>query len=681
MRSLARIGEEQETPIDDVAQLSLAAHIGHCFEAAKTAKQQITERLVKCDRQRRGIYDPEKLQEIQAIGGSEVYMMLTDVKCRAAEAWVKDIMLSAGEYPFDFDTTPIPNVPDDLRQGIIEHVVQEATAVQQMGMPLNPQVIGVRMKEVYDQVQKAINEEASTRAMRMTRKVQDQLQEGGWADSFAEVIRDFMTYPAAFSKGVVIRKRKELTWGADFKPVVQEVLKKEFERVSPYDAFPSPNASTVQEGYFIERHKLSRGDLVAMIDVPGYNSDEIRSVLDQYGRGGLRNWIYGDSDRNILENKRTAYFSPAETIEALEYWGSASGNMLIEWGMKGVDPYGEYEINAWLIGTHVIRAVINPDPLGRKPYSSASFEEVPGSIWGLAPPEMMRDIQIMCNASARALANNMAIASAPQVEVNVDRLPEGEDVTALYPWKIWQTTSDRTGGGQAAIKFYQPNMNAEALLNVFQFFSKTADEVTGIPNYVYGSSNVSGAGRTASGLSMLMENASKGMKQAIANLDGMVTDMLKRLYDHNMMYDPDQSIKGDMQIVAKGAIGLIMKEQLQIRRQEFLQATLNPVDTQIIGAAGRAELLREVGKGLHMDIDKVVPSGEQIIERQQEEQAAQMAMMQEQQAAEQAQQAAPQHFQIHRGEDGSIQGVTANPQNLNAAGEPAGGLNTVSPRG
>jgi hypothetical protein len=249
----------------------------------------------------------------------------------------------------------------------------------------------------------------------------------------------------------------------------------------------------------------------------------------------------------------------------------------------------------------------------------------------------MRDIQTMCNASARALANNMGVASGPQVEVTVDRLPDGEDVTSIYPWKIWQTTTDRTGGGQPAVRFFQPDMNAQVLMGVYAQFAKQADEVTGIPNYVYGSSGVSGAGRTASGLSMLMDNAAKGIKQSISSIDKVMSGIVSRMYIHNMMYDPDIYIKGDFAVVAKGALGLVAKEQVQLRRNEFLTATANPIDMQIVGMEGRAYLLRELAEGLQMDVDKLVKDPERVqfeAEKQkqiQEAMAAQQAQMQPQQ--------------------------------------------------
>jgi hypothetical protein len=247
-----------------------------------------------------------------------------------------------------------------------------------------------------------------------------------------------------------------------------------------------------------------------------------------------------------------------------------------------------------------------------RPYEIAQWNEVPNSFWGTALPEQMRDVQVLCNASARSLANNMGIASGPQAEVQVDRLPDGEDVTAMFPWKIWQTTSDRTGGGQPAVRFFQPEMRAQELMAVYQYFSKQADEVTGIPAYLYSGATGGGAGRTASGLSMLMDNAAKGIKNAIASIDVVVSAMVSRLYMHNMMYDPDNSIKGDFSITCKGALGLVQKEQLNQARAQFLQMTANPVDMQIIGIGGRAYLLREVADNLQMDTNRLVPTPEML---------------------------------------------------------------------
>ena len=53
-----------------------------------------------------------------------------------------------------------------------------------------------------------------------------------------------------------------------------------------------------------------------------------------------------------------------------------------------------------------------------------------------------------------------------------------------------------------------------------------------------------------------------------------------------------------------------VKETVNMRRIEFLNATANEMDMQIVGKEGRAAILREVAKGLQMPVDDIVPSRE-----------------------------------------------------------------------
>jgi len=607
--------QEDSVILEEPVVLSLSAYVRRCYEEAKTAKSDVTERLLRAERQRRGVYDPDKLAMIRDTGGSDIFMMLTDIKCRAAESWIKDVMLSTGEKSWSLKPTAEPEVPDVLRNEIIEAVTIEADQVQSAGIGVNPQSIEKRMEEIHAEVKKRLMEHAKDASMKMERRILDKMQDAKFDSTLSEIIYDFVTFPAAFIKGPMIRTKKVMKWGSNWQPKVEEVIVEDFERVSPYDIFPSPNANTCQDGYLIHRHQMTRADIESLRSTPSFDQKAIDEVLRLYGRSGLRELVQSDTERNLLEGRNNTLIG-TELIESVEFWGSVSGYMLKEWGMTDVEDYREYEVNVWMVGSYVIKCVKNPDPLDRRPYSKASWETIPGAFWGLALPEMMTDIQTVCNAAARALANNMGIASGPQVEVSVDRLPDGEDLTKIYPWKIWQTTSDRTGGGQPAVRFYQPNMNADALLAVYQYFQRIADEVTGVPNYIYGSGQASGAGRTASGLSMLMENAAKGIKQAILSLDAATTDVIHRLYDHLMIYDDDNSIKGDMQIIPAGVVGTLLKESVQQRRNEFLQLTSNPVDIQIMGPSGRAMLLREAAKALNMDIDKIIPDPEKVMEAQ-----------------------------------------------------------------
>jgi len=634
---------KQKNELIETMGSELSAHLTDCWNRALFSKTEITERLLKCERQRRGVYDPDKAMDIAKTGGSDIYMRITDIKARAAANWINDVMLGGGRRAFELQISKEPEMPPEISAGIVDLVRMEMQAFVEQGGQIHPEAFRVRMDQVHDHIMDKMREESDKAANRMEGKIEDQLTAGGFDNAFRDFVDDFVTYPTAILKGPVVRRKKMMKWGPNFQPIVSNDHVRETERVSPHDIFPSPNSSGVNDGYLIQRHRLTRKSLQDMRGTPGYSDADLDQVLDRFGESGFRQWLMGDQERDRLEGKPHGRLYSKEVIEALEYWGSVSGKMLMQWGWKGkkLDPYKEYECNIWQIGPFIIKAVLNPDPLGARPYEIAQWVPVPGSFWGTALPEQMRDVQTMCNASARSLANNMGVASGPQAEIHVDRLPDGEDVTSMFPWKIWQTTSDRTGGGQPAVRFFQPDMNAAPLLNVFQFFMKQADEVTGIPNYVYGGQASGGAGRTASGLSMLMDNAAKGIKSAIASVDVVVASIVQRLYVHNMLYDPDMSCKGDFKVVAKGAMGLVAKEQLQMRRNEFLQATANPVDLQIVGPKGRAYLLREVAASLQMDTDKLVPTTEMLEfkeEQMQAMQAQQMAQQQQQQLAAPAEQ-------------------------------------------
>jgi hypothetical protein len=131
---------------------------------------------------------------------------------------------------------------------------------------------------------------------------------------------------------------------------------------------------------------------------------------------------------------------------------------------------------------------------------------------------------------------------------------------------------------------------------------------------------------------MLMGAAGKGIRQVVMHIDSdVIKPVVMRQFVYNMRYDEDESIKGDVEVVAKGAINLAVKETVNMRRIEFLNATANPVDLEIIGKEGRASILREVAKGLQMSVEDVVPSREKS-GYQGRIQARAMAAAQQQQA-------------------------------------------------
>jgi hypothetical protein len=239
----------------------------------------------------------------------------------------------------------------------------------------------------------------------------------------------------------------------------------------------------------------------------------------------------------------------------------------------------------------------------------------------------MVHLQQVCNAAARALLRNLGIASGPQVDVDSERLAPGEDLEAIYPLKIWQTRNPHNSSSRA-INFFQPDSNVTELMGVYDRFAQLADDYTGIPAYAFGSDKVAGAGRTSSGLSMLMSNSAKGIKRVILDIDMKVMrTLVQRMFDWNMQFSEDPDIKGDMAIVTTGTVALMAKEQMSSRRMEFLNVTNNDLDIPLIGKQNRANLLREVGSTLEIEGKNIVKTPEEIrdLVRDQESQEAQEA--------------------------------------------------------
>ena len=522
--------------------LGLVAYVKSCWNPARIAKKPIENIMLRALRQRNGQYEADKLQQIKGQGGSQVYMMITEVKCRGAESWLRDILLDTGTPPWDLTPTPIPDLaPDQLEE--LKNLFAQKVIKDMQAKGVAPTVEEMaELEEVVSQdFRFAVLQEAQNRADKMKLKINDQFAQGGWADAFNEFITDMVTYPSAFVKGPVVRRQRILGYskGQDGSTIVEgtERLGPEYERVNPFNVYPEPGITHINEGYIFEHHPMSRSQLADLIGVPGYDDEAIREVL-KIGNG--QSWINEDTKLQEEEQERKyySYESPTETFDALEFWGKVSGKMLQDWGLSEEevpDAAKEYDANVWVVGNYVIKAILNYDPLGEKPYVKTSFIKAPGAFWGKGIPEIIEDLQNVCNAAARSLVNNMGLASGPQVEVNLERIPPNEDITQLHPWKIWQVTNDPLGSSAPAVRFSQPDSRANELMGVYDRFSKLADDHSGVPSYVTGDLNVSGAGRTASGLSMLMGSAGKGIRQIVMYIDNdIVRPIVQRQFIYNI---------------------------------------------------------------------------------------------------------------------------------------------------
>ena len=625
-----------------------------------------SDRLLAALRAFNGSYSASKLQEIRQFGGSEIYARIIAMKCRGASSLLRDVYLSP-DRPWGLDAEASPKIPEHIMQSIHDLVNSESNnAAQQAqappppppqappapseGMQLppptpepppsapSPDDIRDRISTLTQAALSAAKKNAAAQAQLAEDKLDTILTEGNFYKALAEFLVDLPLFPFAVIKGPVVRIVPSLKW-VDGQATTAMTPRLFWNRISPFDIWWTPGVTDIEDAAVVERTRVTRADLNDLLDLPGYNALAIREVLDLYGRGGLQDdWDTTDAERAIQENRENPMWNQSGLITTLEYHGNVQGRMLLEYGMGAdmvPDPMRDYFVQAWMIGRYIIKVQLSPSPRKRHPYFVTSFEKVPGTPVGNALPDILDDMQGVCNASLRALINNLGMASGPQVIINDDRIANDADSEEMFPWKRWHVKDPAmNSNAQKPIEFFQPQDNSEKLMAVYKNFSDIADDLSAIPKYLAGG-NAGAAGRTASGLAMLMGNASKILQTVAANVDRDVFQpLLQGLYDMVMLTDTSGLLTGEESIKVMGVSVALQKETQRSRQLEFLQITSNPVDSQILGPQGRANLLRAVSNTLGLDGQNIIPSDDDI--------AAMVAQQKQQQAMQATQGGAQQ---------------------------------------
>lgn len=610
---------------------TLASFVRNFFAAAKTAKIDVEREMLKLMRQSKGEYEADMLAALKEAGMPEDFIRLTSRKERDVEGWLWDVFNQSGERSWDIVPENIPEIPPDLATSIEDHVQQhimehlEVQALlmqaQQTRQPVDFNAVkGIAVKEaaaMKDEAVRQAKQYAEERCTAMEKKIQDQLEQGGYYEALKACINDLSRLKACVMKGPIPKRKKVLgDWQQDpatgkWKPVVEKQIIPCFERVSPFDWYPVANSNSVHDGAAVElEHFNDPADLQKLIGIPGYKGDVIKLILATHPHGYKESTPIA-AERFLLEKENTVGLSSDKGFDSINYWGEISGKLLKEWGIEEEINEDEYYFcNIKMIDGQIYRAVLNPDPLGRKPYHVTSFIKSNDSQWGTAPGELAYDIQGFCNNVIRNLTRNISESAGPMAEVNEDRLAEGE-TPDRWPGKTFVTTGKGMSEGPV-VKYYQASLLAGELWSLFQNAKLELDSII-IPSFGQGSSLTKGGGRTASGLAMIANAESRNLKVCVWNVDNDIQiPCIERLFIHNMLFTDDDSIKGALRVKARGVAAQLVKENMAQRQGEFMTRAMNPLISRLLGDKGLAYLIRKDAENLSLDVNQVIPNYQEI---------------------------------------------------------------------
>ena len=588
------------------------------YNKAETTRRNDEERWLRAYRNYRGLYGPD-VQFTEA-EKSRVFIKVTKTKTLAAYGQIVDVLFSNNNFPISVDPTVLPEgVVEDVNFDPNEEKVRQAVpdfspyGYKGDGQNLPPgatyKTLQDRLGPLKDELSSLQNlnegpgttptaitfSPAMVAAKKMEKKIKDQLDESNASKQLRSTAFEMALFGTGIMKGPFAIDKEYANWTEDgeYSPTIKTVPST--SHVSVWNLYPDPDASNMDEAqYIIERHKMSRSQMRALKKRPFFRSKVIDDVI---ARGESYTKKYWEDDLNDYQVD-----TGIDRFEVLEFWGSVERDVLEENGVKipaELNAADELQANIWYCNGRILRMVLNPFKPARIPYYAVPYELNPYSFFGIGVAENMDDTQTLMNGFMRMAVDNAVLSGNLVFEVDETNLVPGQDLS-VYPGKVFR----RQGGapGQAIFGTKFPNVSNENL----QLFDKArilADEATGLPSFSHGQTGVSGVGRTASGISMLMNAASGSIKTVIKNVDDyLLRPIGEAFFSFNMQFDFDSEIKGDLEVKARGTESLMANEVRSQRLMQFLQVASSPA---LAPYAKFPYIIREIAKAMDLDPDKV----------------------------------------------------------------------------
>ena len=585
------------------------------YTKASTARENEEKRWVQAYRNYRGLYGPDV--QFTSTEKSRVFVKVTKTKVLAAYGQIVDVLFGNSKFPITVDPTTLPEgvadsvffeSNDDMRKA------KEEFGAEDMQLKPGETVIDLQERLASSKSKLApvadILEEGNGRtateitihpamisAKKMEKKIHDQLEESNANKQLRVAAFECALFGTGVMKGpFAVDKEYPKYEEGEYKPNIKTVP--QTSSVSIWNFYPDPDASNMDEAeYVIERHKMSRTQIRALKRRPFFRKNAIDTAVNM-GESYTKEWWEQAMEDDSNEAK-------AERYEVLEFWGNVDVEVLEGHDVdipKELEDLDQVSVNIWVCNGQVLRLVMNPFTPTLIPYYAVPYEVSPYSLFGVGIAENMDDTQTLMNGFMRMAVDNAALSGNMIIEVDETNLTPGQDLS-VYPGKVFR----RQGGapGQAIFGTKFPNVSNENM----QMFDKArvlSDESTGFPSFAHGQTGVSGVGRTASGISMLMSAANGSIRNVVKNVDDyLLGPLAKAFFNFNMQFDYDEDIKGDLDVKARGTESLMANEVRSQRLMQFLQVVQNPV---LAPFAKMDYIIREIAKSMELDPDKLVNS-------------------------------------------------------------------------
>ncbi|AMC34739.1 portal protein [Janthinobacterium sp. B9-8] len=538
----------------------------------------------------KGKYDSVTENQL-APNKSKAFYKGTKKLCNFAESRLAEMVLPTDDRNWSIKPTPLPDLPPEF----------QAKA---------PQLLATAMAS----------------ALKMQTLMDDQLTQANYNSVMRQAIASAVRLGIGIMKSPVVVNRekrryvqREVAHGVmEFVIDVSQDFSPSVNWVDPWNFYPTTGAKRIEDcDSTFERHPMTRKDLRELAKTPGFDPNAVRELLkrepgfrsDQYQQNRAVSDDQADIDKTLYNVWEFHGSLPLDAAAAL------CGNDPVE-----ADPLQEKRVIVWFCDEIVLKAVEYPHDDEALPYNCFNWSVDPDSIWGFGLPDDCENSQRAANSALRMLWDNAAFSVLPQIIIDQSAITPQDGRYEIRPGKEWLLKKSVVDVRTAFSSVEIPTRIGD-LIEIFKLAQQMMEDETGLPMLMQTGQEPQ-VTQTATGTAMLMNSASTPLRRLVRQIDDCITrPVIKSIYQYNMQFHNDDSVKGDYDIVALGSSSLLVREQQTSGLIEVLQlAQGSPV---LAPLTKFPELYRKLVASMQINADGVIKTEDELAEetKQQGQQA------------------------------------------------------------
>lgn len=359
--------------------------------------------------------------------------------------------------------------------------------------------------------------------------------------------------------------------------------------ISPWNFYPDPNCGmSIQKGsYCFEYDSITARalkDLKGQDDL-GYIDEMIDLCIDE-GPISANDGVKRNKDGQKTNDK-----------DLFDIWYMSGYVSKKDMNAAGCEcDQDDAPCTVTMVNDRIIKITMSVLDSGELPYDVMVWQERTDSWAGIGVAEQMATCQKSLTGAVRSLQDNASLSSGPQIIADSSKIEPADGKWHITPNKLWRKKLNAEGVDDVnkAFTIISIETRQTELLNIINYWTKTAEDVTGLPMLLQGQQGA--APDTLGGMQIVNNNGSTVLRRIARTFDDRVTEPhIGRHYEYLLLHGPEDA-KGDFKVDARGSSALVERDIQNRAIMQLTGASLNPAY-----GLDPAKVMRETLKGMRLD--------------------------------------------------------------------------------